>query len=244
MYYLQFITKERVLSAVRLPVYALLVVISLRVVWLLLGMPEQSGEIAMLTKYIQQYGLPLILVGSFFEALLVIGWYFPGSFLIFISVITAPTTLVAVISVCVVAVGLYIGYICSFLLGKYGWYTIFLKLGLRQQLDDAKKNLEQRGERALFLSFWNPGLGSFTATAAGILQMPTIRFLSIGLMATVAWCSFWGVVVSLLGERAIPLMFSWTFVLSALTLWFLVRLFDEIQDAKKAVQQRDQQQLQ
>lgn len=209
------------------PLIVGVIVVTVYAGWVLLRLPPQDETVAILKGYITQWGYPIVFAGSFLEALLLLGWYFPGSILIFLSVALAPNPFAAMVAVIFVTLGLYSAYIVNFYLGKYGWYRLLLAFGIRKQLEDAQEKLSRYGVRAIFMSYWHPNLASFIATAAGILQYSPRRFLTYSLVATLLWNIFWGVLVYALGEQSLDIFLSWPFLVLVLIIWISARYIEE-----------------
>ena|SRR3989344_573138 len=205
------------------PLFTFLVLITLYLVWTLLDLPPREEMIEIIKEYFARYGYIAVFIGSFFEALLLIGWYFPGGLVIFLSVILSPSPMIAAVSVVIVTFGLYAGYTTNFFLGKYGWYRLLLKFGIRKQLDEAQIKLSRYGVRAIFMSYWNPGLASFISTAAGVLRYEQSRFFAYSFIAVTIWDIFWGTVVYSLGERALSTLMTWPFILFTIVVWIIAR---------------------
>ena len=210
-------------DAAQFPLFMLFVLLTLYATWTLLDLPPREEMVETIKGYFEQYGYITIFIGSFLEALLLIGWYFPGSLIIFLSVILAPSPAVAAISVAVVTLGLYSGYVTNFFIGKYGWYRLLLALGIRKQLAEAQRKLSKYGVRAIFMSYWNPGLASFISTAGGILQYAPRRFLLHSFIAVTVWDMFWGTVVYSLGEKSLSTFMTWPFILFTIIVWIITR---------------------
>lgn len=162
----------------------------------------------------------IIFIGALLEALLFVGFYFPGSLIIVLGVAVAPDPFHAFLAVLAVSAGVLVGYSLNYFLGRYGWYKIFLKLGMRSAIENSKAKMEKNDMRYIFYTFWNPALAAFTSTAAGILQLGYKRFLLLAFMAIAAWNTFWGVLVYSLGESALMLL-SFSLVLKVIAVWVL-----------------------
>lgn len=195
----------------------------LAIVWKILDLPSEEETIEIVTTWLQTYGLWIVLIGSMLESLLFIGLYFPGSVIIFLSVALSPDPLHAVKAVVAVSIGMLIGYTLNYTFGKYGWYKVFLKLGMRDSIENARAKMERNDIRYIFYTYWNPGLGSFTATAAGILRTNFKRFLLLMVLAIVVWNTFWGVLVYSLGESALALL-DFTLVLKIIVVWIIFEI--------------------
>jgi membrane protein DedA with SNARE-associated domain len=216
-----------------IPAIVLAVLYGVRYALEWVGLPADNDIlIAYLKDWIQVYGFSVSIIGAFLEGLLLVGWYFPGSFIIFLTVILAgsiPNTIVAVL---VVSLGMYSAYIVNFLLGKYGWHTLLSRFGLDAAIDDAKQRLEKYGTRAIFFSFWNPGLASFTATAAGVIRYSFVRFLIEAALAILVWNTFWGIIAYNIGEQVLKMLFNWYFIGAILFGWALLKIYELWKEGK------------
>lgn len=199
------------------------IIATLGLIWKLLDLPSDEEMIPIVSTWLARYGLYVVLVGSFLEALLFVGMYFPGSIVIFISVALAPDVTSALATVFCVSLGMFTGYFVNYLLGKYGWYQLFLKLGMGDGIDRAQVKMQENDTRYVFYTYWNPGLASFTATAAGILKMNYQRFVVLSATAILLWNTFWGVVVYSLGESSLVLL-DFTVVLKIAAVWIIFEL--------------------
>ncbi|MDC1205583.1 hypothetical protein N8083_01920 [Candidatus Pacebacteria bacterium] len=195
----------------------------LTLTWRLLDLPPESEMRLIVAEWIMTYGLLIVFFGSLLETLLFVGFYFPGSLIIFLSVALSENPKVAFVTVLFVSLGMFFGYTSNYLLGKYGWYRLFLKLGMRKGIENAQIKMQKNDVRYVLYTFWNPGLGSFTATAAGILSIRYVRFASLAVGAIVVWNTFWGVTVYSLGEQALSLV-EFSIVLKVIAVWLLVEI--------------------
>jgi membrane-associated protein len=208
-------------DAVIVPLCSLLVFLSLYFGWQLLHLPPEDQLIPLIEKHFDAYGLPIIFASAIVEGLLLAGWYYPGSLVIFLGVIFSGSNHMRVIStIFTVICGLFIAYMLNYGIGRYGWYQVLLKLGIEKSLRDAQERLAKYGLQAIFLTYFHPNLAALTATAAGILDIPLRRFLLYSLLATILWNSFWGLVVFVFGRASLALM-GLPFVLFVFCCWIL-----------------------
>jgi membrane protein DedA with SNARE-associated domain len=214
-------------QAAQVPLLGACIIVVIYTIWSFFDLPPREALIELFKGYIAEYGYFIVFVGAFIESLLVVGWYFPGSLVIFLSVILAPNPLAAVISVIVVTIALWSGYTLNFFIGKYGWYKLLIAFGVKQYLDEAQTKLTKYGVAAIFTSYWSPGLASFISTAAGILHYNPVKFLAFSLLAVTLWDIFWGALVYSLGERALTMFLSWPFMIFVLMLWIGARYWSE-----------------
>ena len=175
--------------------------------WRFFGMPPEEEIIGIARTYFDRYGLGILLLSALIEGTLLVGWYYPGSLVIFLGVILAGQDVKKVFfAVMTISVGLFFAYIINFLLGKYGWYKLLLKFGLKDALEDTKHRVEKYGLSAIFMSYWQPNLAALVATSAGILGFSFKKFLIFSVVAIILWNTFWGVLVYFIGERILSLV--------------------------------------
>jgi membrane protein DedA with SNARE-associated domain len=203
--------------------YWLLIVGGLALAWYLLDLPPEAELIIIIRGWLETYGTVMVLVGSLLESLLLVGLYFPGSLVIFLSVGLATSPLHALTQVIAVSVGMFTGYLTNYYIGRYGLYKLVLRFGLRENLTTATTKLEQGATRYVFYTYWNPGLAAFTATAAGITGLPLRRFLMLSIGGIVVWNTFWGLLVYGLGEHATNLI-SFSVIIKLLLAWIAFEL--------------------
>lgn len=193
-------------------------------IWNSSGLPQDEELIRATEKYFHMYGYWIVLVSAIVEGMLVAGLYYPGSLVIFLGVIFAGKNIPEVILVVfMTSLGLAIAYIIDYLLGRYGWYRLLLKFGLREPIENAQHKLTEYGPRAIFLSYWHPNLAALTSTAAGILQFPIKKFAIYSILSIVAWNIFWGTLAYLIGERALNII-GIRFAFIVAIIWLVYRI--------------------
>ncbi len=216
-----------------IPLFVLVLLYGIRYLLSWVGIPADPDVlIALLKEWIQMYGFAVSIIGAFLEGLLLVGWYFPGSFIIFLTVILAGSIPNTVIAVLVVSIGMYSAYMVNYLLGKYGWHTLLSRFGLEPAINDARQRIESYGTKAIFMSFWNPGLASFTATAAGVIQYPFVRFMIESAIALLLWNAVWGTIAYVVGEQVLKMLFNWYFIGAILFGWALLKIYELWKEGK------------
>lgn len=217
--------QHTIIKSIALPLFFLGVSLSLYGVWKILDLPPKEELTEIARAYFATYGLITVLVSAVLEGLLIVGWYYPGSLVIFLGVLfvgkDVPRTTGVV---AVVTIGLFVAYVLDFLIGRYGWYRLLLAFGIKGPLESAQRRLTKHGPSSIFLSYWQPNLAALTATAAGILHVPFRTFLVHSFVAVVIWNIFWGTLVYVLGEAALSLV-GLQFVFIVIGIWIAFRVF-------------------
>lgn len=201
------------LLAVPLVLLAFSFVISLA--WQLFDLPEREQLIAIVKEWFRQYGIWVVFVSALIEGVLLFGNYYPGGLVIFLGVISAGGDVTLTVGVVfTVCVALFIAYYANYLLGKYGWYTILAKFGMREAIERTKQKLLKHQFSAIMGSYWFPNLASITSTSAGVLQLPVKKFLVHSAIGVLVWNSLWGTLVASLGDRALDIIsFKWVLII-------------------------------
>jgi len=133
--------------------------LSLSIIWKVANLPP-ADELAEIVKTLfDQYGLPVIFLSSIIEGVLLVGSYFPGVFVIFLGVILASSIPQAIQVVVVVTAGLFIAHMFNYALGRYGWYKLLTRFGMKGAVEQARERLVKRGPIAILSSYWLPSRG-------------------------------------------------------------------------------------
>jgi membrane protein DedA with SNARE-associated domain len=215
---------RRTLKIIAFPLAVLAVFALLYAVWLALDLPPEATIIAIGKSYLDRYGLWVVLICGYVEAIVVIGWYFPGTLVIIVAMIASVSEPVRYAeTAALAAVGLYCGQVTNFFGGKHGWYRLLLAFGLREPLERAQQRLTKYGLSAIFTTYWQANLASCISTAAGILQFPARRFLVLAFIAQTLWFGFWSTLIYLLGPAALSLA-GFRMILFLILIWIAARL--------------------
>ena len=140
-------------------------------------------------------------MGALVEGLLLINWYLPGSVVVALGVVLAKSSdLNVFLMLFLVILGFFITALFNYMLGCYGWYHLFLKLGLKGPLDKMQKKVEDKGLSVLFTAYIHPNFGALAATASGILRFSFKKFFIYSLISIMAWNSFWTIIFYYFGN--------------------------------------------
>jgi len=189
-----------------IPLLFLGIFLSLFVIREVANLPS-SDELVEITKtWFDQYGLLFVFLSSIVEGALLVGSYFPGVFVIFLGVILASSVLQAIKVVVVVTAGLFIAHLFNYVLGRYGWYKLLVRFGMKSAVEQSRERLVKRGPIAIFLSYWLPSVGALTDTAAGIMRMPFKTFFFYSLISVTLWDTIAGILVYSFKEVALSIV--------------------------------------
>lgn len=225
--------KNKIWRQLQLPLIGLVAIATLLLIWRLLDLPSGEALTDVVSHYFDIYGYWVIFLSAIVEGLLLAGLYYPGSVVIFLGVILANGDVKQVIIVVVVTtLGLIIAHIINYLLGKYGWYRLLVKLGLSESIENAKGRLTRYGIRAIFLSHWHPNFGAFISTAAGILNFSPRTFLLSTIVAISIWDIFWGTMAYVVGEAAMSVIGP-AFAFFVIGVWMVISLIKAINEHRK-----------
>lgn len=179
------------LKLLSLPLSFLGIFVSLFIIWEIFNLPPAEILIEKIGTFFDSYGLVVFFVSALIEGMILFGGYFPGVFVIFVSVLSASSISEALLRISIGTLGLMVAHIANYFLGKYGWYKLLVKFGLKSSVENEKQKVERRGVWAIFGSYWLPSVAALTDTASGILQMP----FKIFVIASISSSAFWNLLV-------------------------------------------------
>lgn len=224
------------LKLLSLPLLFVVLYVTLKIVWEVFDLPSAEVLAQQVRFLFDKYGTVTIFFGALIEGVLLVGGYFPGVFIIFIGVIIASSASQAAFFVTIGTLGLLAGHSINYLLGKYGWYRLLVKFGLKSSVEESKNNLLNKGPVAIFSTYWLPSLAALTDTAAGIIQMPFKKFITYSILSSVFWNSVVGIIVYTFNDFALSVASpggnNFRFVLLALAIWMLALLFTDYRKNK------------
>lgn len=189
----------------------------------LLGFPtDEKVFLELVENYYARYGYWVVFVAALIEGVLFVNWYFPGSIVAVLGVVFAPKVgLSVVVVVILIILAFLVAAVLNYFLGKYGWYRLFLKFGLKTPLDRIKKRTEKFGLQIIFSTYFHPNMGALVATSAGILHIPFLKFFLYSALALAVWDTFWGVLVYLLGPIILKFL-SIQLIVAIMAIWIAV----------------------
>lgn len=121
------------LKILALPLIFFAVFVSLWLIWKIFQLPQEQELIEIVKYYFNLYGYWMVFISAIIEGVLLVGWYYPGSLVIFLGVIFAGKDLTQVVLVVsLVTVGLFLAQLFNYVLGKYGWYKLFFEIWLER----------------------------------------------------------------------------------------------------------------
>lgn len=156
-----------------LPVSALVFYLSILALWKLGIIPSPDNVLILLENLYTQYGLIGLFISAFLEGIVYLGLYFPGSFIIALSVILSDGTLKSFLTISiVVAAALTLTSVINYVAGRHIVY---------------KKHHEKRADKevaskGLILSMIHPNLLAFYFFNAGIKEQNPRKILFVPLV--------------------------------------------------------------
>lgn len=221
-----------------MPLSLLGLFISLFLIWKIFDLPPSNILLSKLKVWFDLYGYLVLFISAILEGMLVVGGYFPGTFVIVVSVLLAKSITEFILVVCIGTIGLLVAHNLNYVLGKYGWYRLLVKFGVKNQIEESKEKLLKKGPIAMFSSYWFPSLGALVDTAAGIIRMPFRVFFISSLLAGIFWNFLVGIIVYNVGTPALAVVSSGGYTelfiqLSIVFVWILILLSVDIWEKRK-----------
>ncbi len=195
------LTSEELKKAAFIPLFLLLAVVMGDIVWRALGLPGVDETILLIKNLFVDHGYPIVLLAAFIEAFLLIGLYLPGSVaLILASTLAGQGVLNIWIVILLTVTGFLSAAVINYALGRFGWYHLLVKFGLKNAIEKTKARAERKGLKLIHFTYINPNLASLTATSFGILRTDLKRFFFHSILAFTYWNIIWGFTFYFLGD--------------------------------------------
>lgn len=200
-------------------------------IWHSLGLPTFDDAMAYAKAMYQVHGYLVVFISALLEGTLFLNWYLPGSVVILTGAIFAiEGGQSIIITSLLVLIAFFLTTMLNYAMGRYGWYKLLLRFGLKNELDSAKRKLEKYGLIIIILSCVHPHSGSLVAASAGILQMKTKIFILYTFIAFAIWTVIWLTIaytvgpqfVAMLDFKAVLIMVGfWVFILAFQYIWHI-----------------------
>lgn len=172
----------------------------------LFGFPSSKDLRVEAISLLRSYGLPIVFAAAFLEAFFVVGWYFPGTFILVITVAFSSAGEIPFPYVATVfALGLLTAYVADYLLGLLGWYA-FLAGTNSPVVARAIRFMTRYGPLGFVLAAIHPNSGGAAAVAAGALRFRPRTFVLVAGIAATLWSAIWTAALAVLGEAILPFL--------------------------------------
>ena len=226
------LSAQLILRATTLPLAALAIFLLIIAIYRLAGLPEGDELLTLARSSLSSNGYAVVFLAALIEALLLINLYLPGSaVIIFSGAIAKDAGLSVNILLLYGALGLLTGFMIDYVLGRFGWYHLAMRLGLGQAIESSKKRIQIKGLTWFWVAYIHPNTGSFAATAVGVMRVPFSKFFLNSIPPLLCWSTFWGYLSVFVG----PTLFDYIgFPLVALVflIWIVGTLWQELRKAR------------
>lgn len=156
----------------------------------LIGLPPIEDLFIIVEKLFNQHGFILLFIGLFLEGLFVIGFYFPGSIIIFGSVIVLGKTYEDIFLIILIGtLTLILVNIFNYMLGKYGYYRILEKFGAKDLIERMEKRFEKNKTGTIFLFSSSPNFLAILSIYAGIVKTNIKQYFQFMSLCVLFWVS-------------------------------------------------------
>lgn len=194
------------------------------------ALPSSDEIVDHLQNLYGRFGYEIIFLGAFLEGALVIDLFIPGASIVIFGAVFSRTGVIEFPLYLLSAfLGFTLGFFVDYLLGYFGFSNLFKKLGMGQELEQAKEKLRKMGGKAFLLGYFHPDVATLFVTAAGIIRLPLREFFIYNLIAGSVWLIFWSSIAYFVGDELIDLIrrfFIAVLIVSSL-LWLIIRMLLE-----------------
>jgi membrane protein DedA with SNARE-associated domain len=201
-------TRKKIILTIQVVIVFL--IYSLTLIYIRRHIPEAPQLVQRIEGFYGQYGYDMIFLGALLEGTFMVGFYVPGSFIVLLGAVLAKSGIVSFPFVILFGtLGLLLGYIINFMLGRFGWYHIVEGVGLGKSIKSAEDTINKHQKYALFWGYMMPSTASFLSTAAGILRVDFKKFLLQSLLTQLFWSLLWGGLAYVFGMPFVELFLAY-----------------------------------
>ncbi len=190
-----------------------------------LPIPSSEDLIQNVLDMFGELNLWAVFIIALIEGFLFLGQYFPGGIIVFFSIISAQGDIDRIVLlVLVISISFVMAYSLNYLVGRYGVYKIFDKLGFGNAIKSSQEKIKKKASTAIAISYEDPNLASIVATASGIVRLPFKKFLILSIIWTFIWNIFWATTIYFLGEATLKLV-GVNYIFFILIIWMILIIF-------------------
>lgn len=212
-------------KSLSLPITILLFLLLFSYLGKFLPIPSSEDLINKVLETFGELNLWAVFIIALIEGFLFLGQYFPGGIIVFFSIISAQGDISRIsILVLVISISFIIAYSLNYLVGRYGVYKIFNKIGFGNAIKSSQKKIRKNASTAIAISYEDPNLASIVATASGIVNLPYKKFLFLSVIWTFFWNVFWAITIYFLGEATIKLI-GINYIFFIIIIWMILIIF-------------------
>ncbi len=191
-------------------VIVVFIIYLLTLIYLRRQIPEAPQLIQRIGAFYGKYGYDMIFLGALLEGTFMVGFYVPGSLIVLLGAVLARSGIVFFPLVILFGtLGLIIGYVINYLLGRFGWHHIVEGVGLGKSIRAAENIIIKHQNSALFWGYMMPSSASFLSTAAGILKVDFKKFLIQSITTQLFWSLLWGGLAYIFGMPFVELFLAY-----------------------------------
>jgi membrane protein DedA with SNARE-associated domain len=194
-------SNQEILSLIFIFCIFLATFFAVKYTWGIYNLPGPSNLVEHSKYYFDKYGLIIFFFTALIESLLLIGNYFPGTLILLFGLSTLIDSPQKVFEAYIyISLGMLLGYIVNYFLGKYGWYKILEKIGYKDELIKIENKLLNNNLSSVTFLYFLPGFGSLLSTSFGVLRFNFLKFISFTFFIVLAWNCAWAIAVYFLGN--------------------------------------------
>ena len=157
-------------------------------IYYLLDLPSPSEISEILKNHYNQYGLSVVFLGAFIEAIFMLSFYLPGSLIILLSILAIGDTPSELINIGVMMyTGALSGFVVDYWIGRFGLHTLFEKIRGKQSIYKAEKWSKKWGKWTSLAFGFHPNFLSLVCVYRGIAKDQFLRVVLDAAISLFIW---------------------------------------------------------
>ena len=184
-----------------LPYSLALVLVIFAITYQALGLPSPTEITEFLKNLISSEGILIFVPVAFVEALFMLSVYFPGSFVIVLTVIYLDRSLIQLIEILILCIfGFSCANVVNYYLGRFGFHKIVHLLGGDEALNTTIEWIKKRGSTAILAAGVHPNVMAVCVVCLGIAGMPFYKAIFLSTVSLIGWSAIYVPILAVLSE--------------------------------------------
>jgi membrane protein DedA with SNARE-associated domain len=175
-----------------MPLFFGLAFLTFAVLYQMLGLPSPAKIIATVRPLYLDYGPVIIIPAAFVEGAFMVSFYFPGSFVILLSVVLSDRSVISLVEIGLLSlIGFVLANVLNYWIGRVGLYRALLFLGHRDTVERMQEWMVGRELKAILMTSIHPNVVAITVVCGGIARCGLIRTVALSALGLTAWGTAW-----------------------------------------------------
>lgn len=201
-------------------------------------MPSSSDIIVFFQNYYEIWGYKIVFIGALLENVFPIGYFVPGSTLLWLGSFYSHDGGLSFLSVLKAGIiGSFLGHNIDYIMGRTGWYRIFKRFIAEENFKKARRYFVRGRIFEAIIVYFIGYTRSLLIISIGVLKIDYLKFGAFALLTATLWNIGFGLFGYFIGgqrqylERGLDIF--WLFGFMILAIYLITKLISHRINSKK-----------